>query len=155
MIEKVKKGLLREINRELERVYGVKLPKDLEYFRRKEKIYGIKKEKLKEIFEIEGLKIDNIGIRLLNIERDGIRLTIEGAQLIGRDAKRNVLKINKDIAEIFLAGEDVEIEEAFDYPYVIVRYKNDILGVGRIIKGNILRPYIPKERRIPKKYIKN
>lgn len=153
MIEKVKKGLLREINRELKKVYDVELPKDLEYFRRKERIYGIKKEKLKDILEIEGLKIEAIGIRILNLEKDGIRLTIEGAQILGKDAKRNILEISEEDVEKFLAGEDIEITKSFDYPYIIVKSKRDIIGVGRIIKEKKLRPYIPKERRIPKKYL--
>ncbi len=156
VIEKLKKGQLREIERKLEKIYGISLPKNLEYFRRKERVYGIKKEKLKVLEDLKGVRIENIGIKLVVLDKDGIRLTIEGAQILGKDAKKNVVEIEKEDVERFMSGEDIENYKGNpDYVFVIVKSGNDILGTARVLKSGMLRPYIPKERRIPRKYVEN
>ncbi|MBS3072265.1 hypothetical protein J4477_00320, partial [Candidatus Pacearchaeota archaeon] len=79
----------------------------------------------------------------LKKERDGLRLSIEGSQLI--KAKKNIVQLTKSQSENWMKGDDIEIDG--NSGYVIVQQKNDILGCGNL-RNNILRNMIPKERRL-------
>ena len=75
-----------------------------------------------------------------------LRLSIEGSQLIGKAAKKNVVEISDCQVKKWLFGNDIEIGTACE-GFVIVRNKNDFLGTGKI-KDGVLLNFIPKTRRI-------
>ena len=95
------------------------------------------------------LKISDTGRRGIyfgRIESDGIRLTIEGAFLVGSKATKNVLELDDERARRYLAGKSVEIEENVN-GWVILRWRNYYLGSTKAKNGRLLN-YIPKERRL-------
>lgn len=96
--------------------------------------------------EIEKLRINSLGLYFGKIERDEIRLSIEGSQLVGVMAKKNVVEINKEQANSWLQGNDVKVGEKVA-GFVILKYGNDFLGAGRYKEGNIINA-VPKERRV-------
>ncbi|MEM3587568.1 MAG: hypothetical protein QXO71_09630, partial [Candidatus Jordarchaeaceae archaeon] len=79
-------------------------------------------------------------------EKGGIRLSIEGAQLIGREAKKNIIQIDYDEAIKWMKGENLKIETE-NQGYVILKWKNYYLGCGEL-KNGIIKNYVPKDRRI-------
>ncbi len=93
------------------------------------------------------------GIYFGTIEKDGLRLSIEGAFLVGPKAKKNVVEINKHEAERWMMGEDLERDlegenlEAKDSKYVILKSGSYFLGCGRV-KGSKIINFVPKNRRI-------
>src|SRR3989344_48905 len=99
-----------------------------------------------ERVDFERLKINNIGLYFCAIEHDEVRLTIEGSQIIGRSAKKNVVELNDEQTKKWLKGEDIEMETD-SFGFVILRHDNDFLGTGRF-KGNRIINFIPNERRI-------
>ncbi|MBS3121309.1 hypothetical protein J4434_00310 [Candidatus Woesearchaeota archaeon] len=156
--------------------------------------YGLKKgyeEKLNYVFMINGdnkiniidpsvasinldvLHISSLGLYLgelkenENNKEDEIRLSIEGSQIIGPFATKNVVEISEGLMRLWIRGYDIEIKindkSESDKPdkqitakqkntkqenaFVIVKYKNDFFGCGRLKDGIILN-HIPKERRI-------
>jgi len=93
--------------------------------------------------DLSKLRINNQGLYLGKRERDGIRLSIEGSQLIG--AKKNLLPLTKSQAEVWMKGEDIPVNG--NLGYVIVKHDKDILGCG-MLKHDLLRNMVPKERRL-------
>lgn len=88
------------------------------------------------------------GIYFATIMPDGIRLSVEGAQMLGEKAKKNVVEIDSDLAEKWLRGENIPIPPMFK-GYVIVKdkSKNDFLGCGLAKRGTLIN-FFPKARRI-------
>ncbi len=128
--------------------YGIKELKIDKVFLKstKDRIYLISK-KISEL-ETKNLRINLIGMYFAKEEPKGIRLTIEGSQIIGPKATKNVAELNKEQIKKWIRGEDVDIKEELE-GLVIIKYGNDFYGNGVYKDGKILN-YIPKERRIKK-----
>jgi len=114
------------------------------------------------------LRINSMGIYFGKIEDSsdsGLRLSIEGSQLIGPHAKKNVVEVSKEQTVEWMAGRTVSIDlsdkkSADIKGHVIMRFKEDFLGCGKIIKkhgpannsDDVLRfeilNYVSKGRRI-------
>lgn len=89
-----------------------------------------------------------------NNKEDEIRLSIEGSQIIGPFATKNVVEISEGLMRLWIRGYDIEVKnhkekenEKQENAFVIVKHKNDFFGCGRLKDGIILN-HIPKERRI-------
>jgi NOL1/NOP2/fmu family ribosome biogenesis protein len=109
-----------------------------------DKIFIINKE-FAEI-DLEKLRINSLGMYFAQKMIDGLRLSIEGSQLIGPKAQKNVLELDNKQTKQWLQGIDVEIKTELKN-YVILKYKKDFLGTGKIKQNKILN-YIPKSRRL-------
>ncbi len=79
-----------------------------------------------------------------------IRLTMDGAQLMGSFATKQIVILTRDQANAWLQGESIEYEDE-RHNYVIVKHNEDILGCGRL-SGGVLHSYVPKSRRPKKQY---
>lgn len=77
---------------------------------------------------------------------NNIRLSIEGSQIIGPSAKKNIVDVDSKQQREWLKGIDLELDGASD-GFVIVRYKDDYMGCAKHKDGKLLN-HIPKERRI-------
>jgi NOL1/NOP2/fmu family ribosome biogenesis protein len=84
------------------------------------------------------------GIYFGTLERNGLRLSIEGSFIIGKIAGKGILNVDDKAAMKWLRGEDIE---AGVEGYWIVKWGEYFLGCG-FGDGRILRNYVPKERRI-------
>jgi NOL1/NOP2/fmu family ribosome biogenesis protein len=81
------------------------------------------------------------------IDRQGIRLSIEGSQIVGPKAVQNVVEISEEEAKRWLKGEDLEKECKDCNGFVILKHNKDFLGNGKYKNGRILN-YVGKARRI-------
>jgi len=134
---------IRKFLRQLNKQFGIEVDLNYIFIKSKQnKIFIINKdfEKIKP----EAFNINTAGLYIAKQEIDGLRLTIEGSQIIGSKATKNILTL--DNPEEWLKGKNIEIKTKLK-GYVIVKYKDDFLGCGRVVK-NRLRNYIPKTRRI-------
>lgn len=84
------------------------------------------------------------GIYFGTIEKDGFRLSIEGSYIVGRKAKKGVVKVDRDQVFLWMKGEDIEGDIK---GYVILKWGNYYLGCGKG-NGKIIKNFIPKNRRI-------
>jgi len=106
----------------------------------------------KEILDLNlsKLKVNSIGIYFGKLKaNDKIHLTIEGSQLVGRDAKKNVSTISEENAFPFMSGKDVFPEsciECEDHNFVIIKCGDDIMGTGLMQEGKI-KNLLPKSRK--------
>jgi NOL1/NOP2/fmu family ribosome biogenesis protein len=133
---------VKKILRQLDKQFGVG---SLDYvFVRsdKGKIFIVNKE-FSDV-DFTGFNINTIGLYVMKQEKDGIRLSIDGSQIIGLKAKKNVLVL-EDFRD-WMRGMNVNVDTKLK-GYVIVKCGEDFLGCGRVVKGKLIN-YIPKARRV-------
>jgi len=124
----------------IEKQFGVTI--DLSYEIRNNRVWVMSREVKNTTFEIP---ISSKGVYFGYIEHNGIRLSIEGSQIIGKLAKKNVLEFNeKEMHEWF---NGMAIEKECDPGYLIIKYKEDFIGCGKS-NGKTIWNSVPKERRI-------
>ncbi len=96
--------------------------------------------------DYEKLRLQVVGVYFGEIMDNGeLRLSIEGSQLIGECAKKNVVEIEKENVKKWLYGQDIRIETE-STGFVIVKSNGDFMGTGKVKEGEILN-FIPKIRR--------
>ena len=79
-------------------------------------------------------------------EKDNFRLSIEGSGLLGPNATRNVLELDRGMTLLWLAGHDLEIKTQMQ-GFLIIKSDEDYIGCGQATENKILN-YVPKNRRI-------
>ncbi|MFA4647399.1 hypothetical protein P8X24_09155 [Pyrococcus kukulkanii] len=126
-----------DVRKMLEEQYGY-APDDLVLEVRGRRIYAYKRCEFPE----KGHE----GVYFGKIEADGIRLTIEGAFIIGPKATKNVIEVDDEKAKAWLRGEDIKVDEEGNR-WVILKWRNYWLGGGKLING-VVKNYVPKERRL-------
>ncbi len=123
--------------------FGMEGKLDYVFFKSsKDKVYVLSK-KFAE-FDEKTVRINNIGLYFGKQEKDGFRLSIEGAQLIR--PKKNVVDVGKEQMGGWMRGEDIEVEHDSNV-YVIVMYGKDIYGCGKYKDCKILNA-VSKQRRV-------
>jgi NOL1/NOP2/fmu family ribosome biogenesis protein len=138
-----KKKILEQLNKQ----FGIT---DLPYL-----IIQFGKEKLRlytgnlskeELYHMDNeLRIENIGLYFAKYETDGIRLTLDGVQLLKNQITKNILELDDKQTNDWLKGNDLEIKE--EYGWKILKHNNEFLGCGKS-SGEKISNFIPKERRI-------
>lgn len=112
----------------------------------KEKVYIVNKE-IGQV-DLDGARINSLGMYFCEYRHNQVRLSIEGSQLVGPTATKNVLSLTDDQAIQWMNGQELEIDNpAVDRQFVIIKNNKDFLGSGKIIDGKLLN-FIPKVRRL-------
>ncbi|MFH0978479.1 MAG: hypothetical protein V1837_04220 [Candidatus Woesearchaeota archaeon] len=97
------------------------------------------------LIELKALRINSVGLYFGEITHERLRLSMEGSQIIGPGATKNIVEVNEQEEMSWLKGFDLE-KECQD-GFVIVKHKEHYLGCGSARQGRILN-YVPKTRRI-------
>ena len=93
------------------------------------------------------LWISSAGMYIAEIHDERVRLSIEGSQLIGPSATKNMLEVDKETAMHWLKGHDIEAQGDFS-GHVIVKFGKSYMGSGAYKEGKLLN-HVPKSRRLP------
>ena len=110
----------------------------------KNKIYLVNKN-IGEI-DLEKIRIDAIGLYFGELNHGELRLSIEGSQMIGKKANKNIVELDKKESELWSMGND--IDKGLDVSgFVILKHKKDFIGCGKYKEEKIFN-YVPKERRL-------
>ncbi|MDP3728664.1 MAG: hypothetical protein Q8R18_04390 [bacterium] len=132
----------KELFHQLKEQFGVTEEPDVLFFENsQDKIFVLSKDFAQ--IDTQGMRINNSGMYFAKKEREGLRLSIEGAQLL--DIRKNIIPVNKAQAELWMKGGDIPFEG--NSGFVILQHENDILGCG-MLKNDLLRNMVPKERRL-------
>src|SRR3989338_5925459 len=136
----------KEILKLIEEQWGAKLKLDYAFARNsKHRVFIINKDISK--IDFSKLRINSVGMYFCDLE-NGIRLSIEGSQIIGPEATKNVVEINEEQIKKWMKGEDLEIENKEKCNgFVIIKHENDFLGTGKF-KDNRVLNYVSKSRRV-------
>ena len=109
-----------------------------------EKIYIVNNE-AKHV-DLSKLRVNALGSYFGRIDRDGFRLSIEGAQMIGPFAKKGILELGKDEVKDWMKGIDID-RDMPEKGFLIMKHGDDYLGCGKAIEGRIMN-FVPKIRRL-------
>ena len=137
------KKLIKQIEEEYK---AASLKLDYIFLKNNENKIFIISEDLKNL-DATKLHINNLGLYLAKIETDGVRLSVEGSQLVGNNSQK-ILDLDRKEIDEWIRGEDVK-KETDKKGYFIVRHGEDFYGTAKI-KNNALKNFVPKYRRIKK-----
>lgn len=134
---------IKQILYSIEKQFGAKLKLDYGFLKKDNKIFLINKDISK--IDLSKLRINSLGLYFCEMF-DGVRLSIEGSQIIGPKATKNAVEIDEGQAKKWLKGEELEVKGNYS-GFVIIKHNDDFLGNGKYKDGKILN-YVAKERRI-------
>ena len=136
----------KEILKLIEEQWGAKLKLDYTFAKNsKNRVFIVNKDINK--IDFSKLRINSVGMYFCDLENE-IRLSIEGSQIIGPKAVKNVVEINEEQTKEWLKGEDLEIDGKSNYSgFVIIKHNADFLGTGKYKENKILN-YVNKGRRV-------
>jgi NOL1/NOP2/fmu family ribosome biogenesis protein len=101
-----------------------------------------------EKLDLDNLRLNSLGLYIGQLRHDNLRLSIEGSQIIGKSATKNIVEINDEEFSKWLKGEILQKKvDENTKGYVLMKYGKDFVGCGRAKNGEILN-FIPKARRI-------
>jgi len=102
----------------------------------------------KDITKIDArkLRINSVGLYLGELKHSELRLSIEGSQLIGPHAKKNVVELDQKELRQWLRGDEL-VKEIPNQGFVIIKSGDDFVGCGKFKEGRILN-FVPKARRL-------
>ncbi|MEM3154179.1 MAG: hypothetical protein QW165_01255 [Candidatus Woesearchaeota archaeon] len=130
----------------VEEQYGAvpKVFETLAFIQGKEKIYVINRNI--EKVNLKNLKVNSIGLYIAEVKNKQLRLSIEGSQLIGPSAKKNICELTKEELRKWFMGQDIKVEGLYE-GFVILKHGDDYVGSGKFKEGYILN-FVPKARRL-------
>jgi NOL1/NOP2/fmu family ribosome biogenesis protein len=137
---------LKEFFKLIEKQYG-KVPDILDkmaFIRGKENIYAITKDV--DAVNMKNLRINSLGLYIAEVKNGQLRLSIEGAQLIGPTATKNVIELTEEQLKEWFKGNNLKIEGIYE-GFAILKHKKDYVGSGKYKEGFILN-FVPKARRL-------
>lgn len=136
---------IKEIYKMIDKQWNAKVKLDYGFLKNsKNRIFIISKDISK--IDLSKLRLNSVGMYFCETYSKGIRLSIEGSQIVGPLSKKNVVEIDEEETKKWLMGEDLEVKG--DYSgFLIVKSKDDFLGTGKYSNGKILN-YVAKTRRI-------
>ncbi len=139
---------LREL---VENQFGYFLKEDYAYLKGdNDKINIVTKDLAK--LNLKNLIIDKIGLYFGEDCTTEIRLSKEGAQLLGQEAienhkpLKNVIEFTQEELKQYFQGLDIEKDCGDEKRLVLLKYKNDIFGCAKYKEGKILN-FMPKTHR--------
>ncbi len=140
----------KHILKRIEDQWGASLPPAVLLQSNKQKVFLISQDLDK--LDWQDFKVDKAGLYIGRFDDKESRLSIEGTQLIGPLAKKNVLEISEENVAAWFRGEDLVFDEeklkGFSGFVILKDGKNkvDFLGSGRVLNNRILN-FVPKGRR--------
>ena len=102
----------------------------------------------KDITKIDArkLRINSVGLYIGELKGGKLRLSIEGSQLLGPHAKKNIVELDGKELRQWLRGEELD-KPVKEQGFVILKSGNDFVGCGNVKEGKILN-FVPKARRL-------
>ena len=137
---------IKEIFEMAEKQWGAKLKLDYGYLKNnKNRVFIISKD-ISQI-DISKLRLNSVGMYFCEFDNVGIRLSIEGSQIIGLKAEKNLVELDEEETRKWFKGEDLEKDCKDCSGFVILKHNKDFLGTGKYSNGKILN-YVAKTRRV-------
>ncbi|MFH1064690.1 MAG: hypothetical protein V1729_06410 [Candidatus Woesearchaeota archaeon] len=136
----------KALNQQIMDQWGCELDKEFVFLlSNKEKLYILDKDMDK--IALDNLRVDNMGLYVCTVNDKGVRLSIEGSQIIGPHATKNILEITDAEVKEWLRGNDLHHEPGDCKGFIIIKNKTDFLGCGKVAEKGIMN-FVPKARRI-------
>jgi NOL1/NOP2/fmu family ribosome biogenesis protein len=137
---------MREINDKLEEQHGCSF--DIDSYHYMETAKGDLNMISRDIERIDYNNINEVSAGLYVADIKGqLRLSLEGTQLLGKYATKNVIELDDDEWERWLKRESISSERfnEFEKGYYIIKNEDDYFGCGFLDDG-LLKTFVPKSR---------
>ncbi len=148
MLQILNKQEKQEILTELEEQFGIKEIPGIIVKRGEERLFlfqgSFDEEKIKLLES--AVPIERVGIYFAKIQEGRIRLSIDGVQLFKNQITKNIFEIDKEQAEKWMHGSELDIPTG-KRDFIIIKHKNDFLGTGKASAEKVTN-FIPKNRRL-------
>ncbi|MBR9683358.1 hypothetical protein GOV03_02350 [Candidatus Woesearchaeota archaeon] len=95
--------------------------------------------------DLEKLKVDKYGMYFGELG-DELRLSMEGAWMIGKKAKKNVVELEKEEVKEYFLGESLDKDLGTENRWVLLKYNDDVISCAKYKNKKILN-FLPKIRR--------
>lgn len=143
----VKKIDSKEVEKIVEKNYGSSLSlESFDAYVKREKVFLVTKG-----FPISLVEKSFYLLHFGTFKRnEKIHLSIEGTQMVGKTAKRNIVLLDEENSLRFLEGLNAVPMRLIDCEignFVLVKLGNDFLGSG-VLREGYVESLVPKERRI-------
>lgn len=136
---------LKEISASVMRQFGTALPKGYAYVLRKDgDLFMVNRDV--ERIDFSKININSLGLYIGEFKGNEFRPGIEGSQILGPLAQKNVVNIDKEQLAKWFSGEEIESSESAS-GYVMLKSGNDFVGCGKLIEGKVTN-FVPKTRRV-------
>jgi NOL1/NOP2/fmu family ribosome biogenesis protein len=103
----------------------------------------------KELIKFDYLaRVEGVGLYFAKIDEHtkDIRLSIEGANLLKDQITKNIFEMNEEQTDQWMLGQELNITTG-KKGFFVMKFKNDILGTGKISENKISN-FVPKSRRL-------
>ncbi len=111
----------------------------------KDRIYLANKEVMH--MDFAKLRVNSIGLYFAQVKEEQFRLSVEGSQMIGKIATKNVVEVSQEQAKQWFRGEDVTTDLNAKEGFIILKHDKDFIGCGKVKEGKILN-FLSKIRRV-------
>jgi NOL1/NOP2/fmu family ribosome biogenesis protein len=136
----------KAINERLMQQWGCEFDKSMVFLlSNKDKLYLADKDI--ELIDLSTIRVDRIGAYVATVDEKDVRLSIEGAQILGPHVKKNIIELSDAELNDWFHGKDIEKEVKDVSGFAILKHNNDFVGSGKITSKGILN-FVPKTRRI-------
>ncbi len=135
---------IKELKQRIAKQWGAELPDYAFFMTEKNKIYVVSKDIAK--LDLSLYRIIQVGMYFGELKNEQLRVTIEGSQVLGKTATKNVIALSADQMKAWLRGEDLELEADVE-GFALVKQGTDFIGSGKYKDGKLLN-FVPKARRL-------
>jgi NOL1/NOP2/fmu family ribosome biogenesis protein len=136
----------KAINARIHEQWGCEFDKSLVWLMsNKYKLYLAGKDI--ELIDLSKIRVDRIGAYVATVDDKSVRLSIEGAQMLGPKAEKNVVELEESEMRDWFHGRDIDKKADDASGFVILRCGKDFIGSGKLTERGILN-FVPKTRRI-------
>jgi len=142
---------IKRIKQLLDSEFGYALEEEYAYLQnQKGRIFIITKEIA--ALDFAALRIDKMGLYFAESKDNQLRLSKEGAQLLVQEARKhkkevkNIVSLNKEEVTTYFQGHDLGKDCGNESRFVLLDYKNNILGCAKYREGKIFN-FLPKIHR--------
>lgn len=139
-----------EIENKLKGQFGINEIPGLLVMIGKERIFFFSGDYEKKDVERLGdtVPIERVGVYFAKKDErtNDIRLSIEGAQILQNQIKKNIFELPEEYLEDWMKGRELQLKTGM-YGFVVIKFGEDILGTGKASEEKISN-FIPKNRRL-------
>jgi NOL1/NOP2/fmu family ribosome biogenesis protein len=95
--------------------------------------------------DLKKLKVDKYGMYFGELG-DELRLSMEGAWIVGNGAKKNIVELTKEEIKEYFLGVSIEKDLGSENKWVLLKYDGDIISCAKYKDKKILN-FLPKIHR--------
>lgn len=133
---------VEHIRKEIEKQFGARLEKDYVFLLNQKGRLFITNKDISRL-DLAGLRVDKYGLYFGELKEGEFRLSLEGAELIGKKARKNILPLDKEEVKKYFLGEDLDKDLGEEKRWLLLKYKKDIIGCAKYKEKKLLN-FLPK-----------